>query len=309
MLRPRVLVDVRHRDLSTTLLGARLSCPVLVAPMALQGMAHADGELATARAATSVGTIVTVSTLSSVPAEDIRPACTPAPWYQVYVHQDRGITTEILGRVSAAGYAALVLTVDTPVLGRRERDVRNAFRPPPSVVFTNAAPSGTMPAAQESKLAEYFTARHDAGVTWKDLEWLRRVCSLPIVLKGVVRADDAARAVEHGVDGLIVSNHGGRQLDTTVPAIRALPEVSDAVHGRIPVLVDGGVRRGTDVLKAIALGACAVLVGRPVLWGLALDGEAGVRQVLTTLRDELDTAMALCGCRTLGEITRDLVVE
>ncbi len=312
-LRPRVLVDVSRRDLSTTLLGATLAFPVLVAPMALQRMAHSDGELATARAVASLKTLLTVSTLSSVTAEDIRPVCALPPWFQIYVHQDRALTEAMLARVSACGYGALVLTVDTPVLGRRERDVRNTFQPPPGIAFANmmagqggGATTGT--SDKDSALAMYFAARHDASVTWKDLAWLRRVCPLPLVLKGVMRGDDAKRAADHGVDAVIVSNHGGRQLDTAIPTIRALPEVAEAAGGRMPVLVDGGVRRGTDVLKALALGARAVLVGRPVLWGLALDGEAGVARVLTTLRDELDIAMALCGCATVADIGRDLVV-
>jgi len=310
-LRPRILVDVSRRDLSTTLLGQTLALPVLVAPMALQRMAHTDGELATARATTSVKTVFTVSTLSSVCVEDIRPACGFAPWFQIYVHQDRSLTEAMLARVSACGYGALVLTVDTPVLGRRERDVRNTFQPPPGVAFANmmagkGATTGT--SERDSALAMYFAARHDATVTWKDLDWLRRACPMPLVLKGVMRGDDAKRAADHGVDALIVSNHGGRQLDTAIPTIRALAEVADGAGPNVPVLVDGGVRRGTDVLKAIALGARAVLVGRPVLWGLALDGEAGVVRVLTTLRDELDTAMALCGCASLSDIGRDLVV-
>lgn len=310
-LRPRVLVDVSHRDLSTTLLGATLAFPVLVAPMALQRMAHSDGELATARAVASLKTVLTVSTLSSVTVEEIRPACALPPWFQIYVHQERALTEAMLARVSECGYGALVLTVDTPVLGRRERDVRNTFQPPPGIAFANVmkahgAAAGT--SQSDSALAMYFASRHDASVTWKDLAWLRRVCPLPLVLKGVMRGDDAKRAADHGVDALIVSNHGGRQLDTTLPTIRALAEVADAAGPALPVLVDGGVRRGTDVLKALALGARAVFVGRPVLWGLALDGEAGVARVLTTLRDELDIAMALCGCATVADIGRDLVV-
>lgn len=312
-LRPRVLVDVSRRDLSTTLLGQTLAFPVLIAPMALQRMAHTDGEMATARAAASLKTVLTVSTLSSVTVEDIRPVCALAPWFQIYVHQDRALTEGMLARVAACGYGALVLTVDTPVLGRRERDVRNTFQPPPGVAFVNMMAgkgegSTTGSSERDSALAMYFAARHDASVTWKDLAWLRRACPMPLVLKGVMRGDDAKRAADHGVDALIVSNHGGRQLDTAMPTIRALAEVAEGAGPNVPVLVDGGVRRGTDVLKALALGARAVLVGRPVLWGLALDGEAGVARVLTALRDELDTAMALCGCATLSDIGRDLVV-
>jgi len=310
-LRPRVLVDVSRRDLSTELLGQTLAFPILVAPMALQRMAHGDGELATARATASLKTVLTVSTLSSVTVEDIRQACALAPWFQIYVHQERALTEAMLQRVAACGYGALVLTVDTPVLGRRERDVRNTFQPPPGVAFANMmAGKGATTGSSEkdSALAMYFAARHDASVTWKDLDWIRRVCPLPLVLKGVMRGDDAKRARDHGVSALIVSNHGGRQLDTTLATIRAVAEVAEGAGPDVPVLLDGGVRRGTDVLKAIALGARAVLIGRPILWGLALDGEAGAARVLTTLRDELDTAMALCGCATLADIGRDLVM-
>lgn len=311
-LRPRVLVDVSVRDASLELPGTRLEFPVLVAPMAMQRMAHPDGELATARAAAATGTTMVVSTLATATVEEIRAACGRTPWFQLYVHQDRSITEALLARVEAAGYGAIVLTVDTPVLGRRERDVRGGFAPPPGIVIANAMRGATTRMEgvdDDSALAAYFTARHDASVTWADLAWLRAHTRLPIVLKGVVRGDDARRAVEHGMSGVVVSNHGGRQLDTTLPTTAALPEVAEAVAGCIPVLVDGGIRRGTDVLKALALGARAVMVGRPVLWGLALGGEDGVRRVLALLRDELDLAMALCGAPTLREVTGDLVTQ
>jgi 4-hydroxymandelate oxidase len=204
-----------------------------------------------------------------------------------------------------------MLTVDAPVLGRRERDLRNRFHLPDGIRLANVPSSGSVPMPTghgESGLANHFASGIDAGLTWKDIDWLRSITKLPLVIKGIVRGDDAARAVEHGASGVIVSNHGGRQLDTAIPTIQALPEVADAVQGRIEVLLDGGVRRGTDVIKAIALGARAVLVGRPVVWGLAAGGESGARRVLDLLRAEVDLAMALCGCPTVSDITRDLVL-
>ncbi len=312
-LRPRVMVDVGHRELATTLLGRPVPMPIVVAPMAMQRMAHPEGELATARAAAQSGALMVVSTLASQTVEDIRAASTLAPWFQLYVYQDRGITAALLERVAAAGYGALVLTVDTPVLGRRERDVRNDFQPPPGITIANlvadrqrATVGGS---TGGSALATYFHGTHDASVSWRDLRWLRSVTPLPVLLKGVLRGDDARRAVELGIDGLIVSNHGGRQLDTAIATIRALPEIVQAVEGRIDILVDGGIRRGTDVLKALALGARAAMIGRPVLWGLSVGGEDGVARVLGLLRDELDLAMALCGCPRLGDVTADLVVH
>jgi len=313
-LRYRVLAGVGARDLSTTVVGVRLAAPILVAPMALQGLAHADGEVATARAAAARGSLMVVSTLASTTPEAVRAACDGPLWFQLYVLKDRGATRALVERVEAAGYGALVLTVDAPLLGRRARDERNAFGLPPRVPVAESAPqvpdtpgspggvSGTSP------LAASFGAMLDPSLDWRTVEWLRSITRLPVLVKGVVRGDDAVLAAEHGAAGVIVSNHGGRQLDTAPATIRVLPEIADAVGGRLELLIDGGVRRGTDVVKAIALGARAVLVGRPILWGLALGGEAGVARVLELLRDELDLAMALCGCRTIGEIDRSLVM-
>lgn len=311
-LHPRVMVDVSRRDLSTEIAGTRLALPVLIAPMALQRMAHPDGELASARAASAAGTVFTASTLATETIEDIRGAATLAPWFQIYVHRDRAITRALVARADKAGYGAFVLTVDTPALGRRERDVRGRFQPPPGIAIANVMrgdPAAMPPALDDSALAAYFAHGFDAGVTWRDLDWVRSLTAKPILVKGVLRGDDAAHAVEHGADGVIVSNHGGRQLDTALPTIVALPGVVAAVAGRIPVLLDGGIRRGTDVLKALALGARAVMLGRPVLWGLALDGEAGATRVLSLLRDELDLAMALAGCPSLAAVPADLVAR
>lgn len=309
-LRFRVLRDVAERSLETRVLGKTVSMPVLVAPTALQRMAHPDGELATARAAAAAGTIMTVSTLATTSAEDVRRASDGRMWFQVYVYQDREATRELIARVEAAGYEALVLTVDTPILGRRERDVRNRFRLPEGVEIANLVPEGKQKLPHvhgASGLAVHAAYVLDPALSWRDVAWLRSISRLPVILKGIVRSDDAARAVQEGVAGIIVSNHGGRQLDTAIPSIEALPEVVEAAGDAAEVYVDGGIRRGTDVIKALALGARAVLLGRPVLWGLAVDGERGVARVLELLRDEIELAMALCGARNPGEIAPDLV--
>jgi 4-hydroxymandelate oxidase len=306
----RVLVDVSRRDPSTTVLGQRVSMPILIAPTAFHRMAHPEGEVATARAAGAAGTIMFLSTLSNSSVEEVTAAATGPIWFQLYVYKDRGASEALVQRVEAAGCRALVLTVDAPLLGRRERDVRNRFRLPPGLSVKNMLPAGLGELPQEaldSGLAAYFATLLDPALSWNDIAWLRSITRLPLIIKGIVRADDAVRAVEHGADGIVVSNHGGRQLDTSPATIDVLPDIADAVAGRIEVLIDGGVRRGTDVVKALALGAKAVLVGRPILWGLSVNGEQGVKQVLEILRGELDLAMALCGCASLADITRDLI--
>jgi 4-hydroxymandelate oxidase len=309
-IRHRVLVDVSQRNLAVSLLGNPSPAPLIVAPMAFQRLAHPDGELATAGAAAGLGLTMTLSTFSTVSLEEVRAATSAPLWFQLYVHQDRGITRGLVERAAAAGYSALVLTVDVPEIGRRERDERNAFRLSPALRVANFLPAASGPlqdGAEGSGLASFIHGMRDASFSWKDLEWLRGISPLPLVLKGLVRADDARRAAEHGVAGIVVSNHGGRQLDTGIPSLRALPDVAGAVGDRVLVMMDGGVRRGTDVVKALALGAHAVMVGRPLLWALALGGEAGVRRALELLMGELDLAMALSGTPALSDITRDLL--
>lgn len=305
-----VLRDVSARDTSTEILGAKISFPVMVAPTAFHRMACAEGECAAARAAGRAGTLMVMSTLSTTTIEEVAAAASGPLWFQLYVYKDRGATADLIRRAEAAGCRALVLTVDAQVWGRREADVRNNFKLPDGLTVANLAehakqmfPAG-MPG---SGLAAYVAQMLDPSLSWKDLAWLRGRTKLPILLKGIVRADDAKSAVEHGADGVIVSNHGGRQLDTAPATIEALPRVVDAVAGRIPVLVDGGVRRGTDVVKALAFGAQAALVGRPILWGLAADGEEGAYRVLELLKAEFDLAMVLCGARTVGEIDKSLL--
>lgn len=306
----RVLVDVSKRDPATTVLGQRTSMPILVAPTAFHRLAHKDGELASVRAAGDAGAIFILSTLSNTAVEQVVAAASGPVWFQLYVYKDRSATEALVRRVEAAGCRALVLTVDAPLLGRRERDVRNRFALPAGLGIENlhAAGYAELPRAHaDSGLAAYVADLLDPSLDWRAIEWLRSITRLPVLVKGIVRADDAARAIEAGAAGVVVSNHGGRQLDASPATIDVLPRVVDAVAGRGEVLLDGGVRRGADVIKAIALGARGVLVGRPVLWGLAAGGREGVVAALTLLRRELDLAMALCGCPDVASMTRDLV--
>ncbi len=307
----RVLVDVSRRDASTTVLGTRVSMPILVAPTAFHKMAHADGECGTARAAGAHGTVMILSSLANTAVEEVVAAATGPVWFQLYVYKDRKATEAVVARAEAAGCGALVLTVDAPLLGTRERDVKNRFTLPANLGVENMIPAGyaelKKPEA-DSGLAAYVAELLDPALSWKDVAWLRSITKLPLVIKGIVREDDARRAVDAGAEGIVVSNHGGRQLDTSPATIDVLRRIADAVAGRSEIYVDGGVRRGTDVIKALALGARAVLVGRPVLWGLAFDGARGVELVLEILRRELDLAMALSGCASVNEITRDLVL-
>ncbi len=297
------------RQMNTTILGDAMPTPLLIAPMAFMAMAHSDGELAVARSAAKRGIRMVVSTMGNYTLEDVAAASDTPKWFQLYVYQNRDATSQIVASAEAAGYQALVLTVDTPLIGRREGDVRNRFHLPNGLVAKNLAKvqiEHIRPTHDGSGLAAYAAAQR-YNLKWEDIEWLRSITKLPILLKGILRDDDGQRAVDHGAAGIIVSNHGGRQLDTAVASIDALPEVVEAVNGAVDVLVDGGIRRGTDILKALALGAKGVLLGRPLLWGLAVGGEAGVGQVLDLLLTEFDLAMALCGCNSVDEITPDLI--
>jgi 4-hydroxymandelate oxidase len=309
----RVLVDVSRRDLATTVLGEPVALPLLVAPTAFHRLATAEGERATARAAGAAGTVMILSTLSNTAVEEVVAAATGPVWFQLYVYRDRKATEGLVRRAEAAGCRALVLTVDAPVLGRRERDVRNRFHLPPGLAVANLLPEGygDLPEARnDSGLAAYVSSLIDPSLSWRDLAWLRSLTALPLVIKGIVRPDDALRAADLGAAAIVVSNHGGRQLDFSPATLDVLPEIAEALAAAghaTELLIDGGVRRGTDILKAVALGAKAALVGRPILWGLAADGEAGAARALQILRDELDLAMALAGAPTVADITRDLV--
>jgi 4-hydroxymandelate oxidase len=308
-LRPRILVDVSTIDVRTTVAGQALELPVMLAPTAFNRLANPDGELAAARAAGGAGTLMVASTMSTCSLEEIAAEATGPLWFQLYVYKDRGLTRELVARAEAAGYGALMLTVDTPVLGRRIRDLRSRFTLPEGMSMRNFAAASTDAArwGAHSSFAAYVHDLFDTTLSWDAVGWLREQTKLPVLLKGIMTAEDASLALAVGADGIVVSNHGGRQLDGVAAAIDVLPEVVDAVAGRCDVLMDGGVRRGTDVMKALALGARAVLVGRPYLWALAAGGEAGVRDLLTLFRDELRLAMALAGRPTIASIDRSVV--
>lgn len=308
-VRFRVLHDVSHRDLSTSVLGIDLPHPIMLAPTAMQMMAHPDGERATAKGAAASGSLHTVSTIATVRLEDVMDAAPANPkWFQLYCYADRDVTAALAKRAYAAGYKALVLTVDTPLLGRRERDIRNAFTLPDGMTFANLELT-TPPAAEGESMLASVVARmmQTDKLTWEEVDWLQSLTPMPLILKGIVRADDAEKALARGVEGIWVSNHGGRQLDGSVPTMDALAEVAPVVKGKAALILDGGVRRGTDVLKALALGADAVAIGRPQLWGLAAGGADGVGRVVDLLRDELSLAMALAGCPDIASVTPDLL--
>ncbi len=306
----RVLVDVAGRDLSTTVLGQRLALPILAAPTAFHRLAHPDGERATARGCGAMGAGMVLSTLSTVALEEVAAAASGPLWFQLYVYRDRGVTRSLVQRAEAAGFSDLVLTVDAAIIGAREDDARSRFHLPDGMTAANLVDAGMggIPAGESgSGLERYVRELLTPRLTWADLDWLVGQTRLPVLVKGIVRADDAALAVAHGAAGIIVSNHGGRQLDGAPPTAEALPEVIEEVGGRVEVLVDGGIRRGSHVLRALSMGASAVLVGRPVLWGLAVGGEVGVSGMLGMLAAELDEAMALCGCPSAASVPRDLV--
>jgi isopentenyl diphosphate isomerase/L-lactate dehydrogenase-like FMN-dependent dehydrogenase len=287
-LRPRVLVDVSSVSTATTVLGTEVALPILIAPLALQRMAHPDGELATARAAAAAGTIMCLSTAATARPAEVAAAAPGAPrWFQVYVFSDRSQTQELIAEAVASDFSALVLTVDTPYLGRRERDLRIDFKVPEDLTVSG----------------DLFGGHFDTGLSWRDLEWLAGY-GLPVVVKGILTAEDGRLACEHGAAAVVVSNHGGRQLDGVSSSLDALEEVVEAVDGRAEVLLDGGVRRGTDVLKALALGARAVLIGRAMVWGLAAAGEEGVTDVLRLLQREVELGLALLGCASPADVSR-----
>ncbi|XP_067311025.1 hydroxyacid oxidase 1 [Pseudorasbora parva] len=312
-LYPRVLRDVSAVDMSTTVLGQRVSMPICVAATAMQRMAHPDGETATARACLSSDTGMMLSSWATSTIEEVAEAAPGAVrWMQLYIYKDRALTQSLVRRAEEAGYKGIFVTVDTPYLGRRRDDVRNRFKLPSHLRMANfespdLAFSSKEGYGEDSGLAVYVTQAIDATVKWDDIAWLKRMTSLPVVVKGVLTAEDAKEALKYGVDGILVSNHGARQLDGVPATIDALPEVVEAVEGKVEVFMDGGIRKGTDVLKALALGAKAVFVGRPVLWALACEGDEGVANVLQLLREELHLALALTGCCSLKEVNRSLL--
>ncbi|MBL0091598.1 MAG: alpha-hydroxy-acid oxidizing protein [Piscinibacter sp.] len=308
-LQPRVLRPLAHGHTRVELLGRTLAHPLLLAPVAYQRMAHPQGELGSALAASAQGAGLVLSTQSSTPLEDVARAVRDDTqrgplWFQLYLQGDRGLDLALIRRAEAAGFEALVLTVDAPVHGARDRERRAGFRLPADVSAVHLHGAPPLPHG-----GELCGGLLQAATQWDDVAWLRGVTRLPLLLKGVLHADDARLALAQGVDGLIVSNHGGRTLDTALPTAWALPRIADAVGGAVPLLVDGGIRRGTDVLKAVALGARAVLIGRPYVLALAVAGAQGVAHALRLLRDELEIAMALAGCATLADARRELLFE
>jgi isopentenyl diphosphate isomerase/L-lactate dehydrogenase-like FMN-dependent dehydrogenase len=306
MLRPRMLVDISQPDLSTTVLGQAVAFPILVDPAGGHGRAHPEGELATVRAAGAMGTVMLLSSGSTYRLEEVAQAATGPIWFQQYFYKDQGLTQRMAHRAQEAGYSALCLTLDSTVRAKRERNIRHNYSSPPSPNYAGLE-------VQENGWGLSSDAPRgvnnliDRTASWSYVDWLAVQTPLPLVVKGIMTAEDARLCAEHGVRGIIVSNHGARQLDTTFASIEVLPEVVDAVQRRCEVYLDGGVRRGTDVLKALALGARAVLIGRPLFWGLAVDGEAGVRAILQLLWDELEMAMGMCGRPTIASIDRSLL--
>ena len=309
-LRPRVLTGgfgtTAEDELGIDLLGSALAMPVFISPTAFHRLSHSDGECASARAAQAAGTIMIVSMASTISVEKIvaglsQTAETPKLWFQLYIQPDRGITAGLIARAEEAGCGALVVTADSPVFGRHERDLRHSFFDRPSDLHCAHL--------RVDHGDTYRKIKFDPTLSWRDIDWLHSVTRLPIVIKGIVHPEDARLAVAHGASAVFVSNHGGRQLDTVAASVALLPDVVQAVGGEVPVLLDGGIRRGTDVLKALALGATAVGIGRPVLWGLAVNGQAGVQDVLELLREDLFRSLELCGCRSLAELDPRLLFE
>lgn len=309
-LLPRVLRDVTARDSSVTVLGQKISFPVILGPVACLRRFHPEGELAAARAAGGAGTIHVLSTGCCYSLEEVARAALGPLWFQLYAYRDRGITKALIERAESAGYAAICLTVDVPVAGKKERDLRNNYIYPAELLYKSMANTGFTAQeldSQVDRLPAFAAEALTVSLTWDYLAWLQSITRLPFLLKGVLSAEDAARAATHGIKGIVVSNHGGRQLDGTPSPINVLPEIFEAVEGRAEIFLDSGIRRGTDVLKALALGAKAVLLGRPYVWALAAAGQDGVCQALDILRNEFDNAMALTGCSRVSDINRSLI--
>lgn len=303
---PRMFADIEKRDPSVEVLGRRWPVPIMVAPMALQRMAHPDGEVAVARACAARGITMSLSTVGSATIEEVGAVGAPS-WFQLYLLRDPGRSRELLDRAAAAHYEAIILTVDAPILGRRERDLRTQFRLPQGVGYANIRRSGTK--RDPEKPNTYGDDDIKPANTLEDLDWTISNTRLPVIVKGILHPADARCAIDHGAAAIVVSNHGGRQLDYAIAALDALPAVRDAVEGRVPIILDGGIRRGTDILMALALGARAVMVGRPILWALAWGGERGVGLALDMLAAEYDVALALSGVPRSELLSSELLVR
>jgi L-lactate dehydrogenase (cytochrome) len=331
-LRQRVLVDVDKRDLSTSIVGQKISLPLVLAPIGLCGMQRGDGEILAARAANAVGIPFTLSTMSVCSIEDVAQATGKPFWFQVYVIRDRGFIKELIARAGAAKCSALVLTVDLQVLGQRHRDVKNGLTVPPEIRIRNVLDIATKPAWALSilrgrrktfgnlaghvkgmdnvtSLSQWTNSQFDPTLNWKDVAWIKSLWPGKLILKGILDLDDARLAVKAGADAIVVSNHGGRQLDGSASSISMLPRIADAVGSDVEIMFDGGIRTGADLMRALALGASACMIGRPYVWGLGAAGEAGVARAIEILRTELDVTMALCGIKSVRDIGRDAVIE
>jgi L-lactate dehydrogenase (cytochrome) len=328
---PQILVDVTDVDTSTTVLGKRLPFPLALAPTGFSRIAHSQGELSVARAAAKAGVPYSLSTMATRSIEEVAAVSSGSKWFQVYMWKDRGLIQSMVERAAASGYEAIMITVDTAVLGRRERDVRRGFAMPPKIGprtiidgivhpgwtwdFVRAEPilfanlSGGADGTEAVTLAEFNAKQFDTGVTWDAIDWMRTIWRGPIILKGVQSVADARRAVDHGIEAVLLSNHGGRQLDHAPATLDLVAPVADAVGDRTEILVDGGVRRGSDIIKAVALGARACLIGRPYLYGLGAAGERGVSFVLDRFRDDMVRTMSLCGVTSIADLTPDLIAS
>ncbi|OJW52755.1 MAG: hypothetical protein BGO67_04710 [Alphaproteobacteria bacterium 41-28] len=307
-LLPRVLKNVEERSLSTTILGQAINFPLLIAPMAFQQLAHPEGEVATSKAAQDHNVIMVVSTCSNCSLEEIKANTNTPPWFQLYIYKDREITKNLVRLAEASDYKGIVLTVDAPLYGKRIKELHHPLTLPPNFEVKNLKNAGlNLKDTPSTKLAGYLASLLDPGITWQDIAWLRSITPLPIILKGILNPKDIQIAIDNHIDAIIISNHGGRQLDTALSSIEALKFASSVIDGKIEIILDGGIRKGIDILKALALGAKAVMAGRPILWGLAAGGEEGVKRVLTILKTELDMAMALCGYTSINEINEEVL--
>ena len=303
-LLPLSLRDVSEPDLSIDLLDRPFAAPLGFSPTAFHRLVHAGGEVTTARAANTAKVPMSVSVMSSVSLEEVATRSRhPDLWFQTYIFKDRARTTRLVRRAEEAGYRCVVVTVGCPVPGRRDKNIANHFSLPAGVIPANFGRSELV--VHNNPIHSAAGAELDTSLTWHDIEWLQKLSALPIILKGIINPHDVGPALDLGISGIVVSNHGGRQLDTTISTIKILPEIASAVSGRVPLLVDSGFRRGTDVLKAIALGADAVLLGRPVVWALAVGGESGVGEAVSLIKEELRVAMQICGCASLVDIRRN----
>jgi isopentenyl diphosphate isomerase/L-lactate dehydrogenase-like FMN-dependent dehydrogenase len=309
-LMPRVLKEITSCEVSSKILGQEFSFPLLIAPMAFQKLAHELGEIAVAKAASEHDILMTVSTLSTTTFADIKSVSTSPPWLQIYIYKDREITKNLIKSASDLGYKAIMLTVDVPFYSKRPRELKTPIEIPSSLYMVNLINAGLeLKNISPSLIPQYLASLLSSNISWKDIDWLRSITSLPIILKGILHPEDIQIAIENSIEGVILSNHGGRQLDTAITSLESLQLVKDDLKEKIEIIVDGGVRKGIDILKALALGAKGVMIGRPIIWGLAVNGEKGVSAVINNLKEELILAMALTGCSSIKDINENILLQ